>query len=34
MQCYEHGADNYIKKDLGAINRLIKEIVYKKDLVE
>lgn len=32
MHCYEHGADNYIKKDINAINKLIKELVYKKDL--
>ena len=34
MKCYEAGADNYIKKDLNAIKVLIKELVYKKDLVE
>ena len=26
--------DNYIKKDLNAIKVLIKELLYKKDLVE
>lgn len=32
LECYKNGVTNYIKKDFTAVNRLMKEIVYKKDL--
>ncbi len=34
LNCYENGADNYIKKDINSVNVLIKELMYKKDLLE
>lgn len=32
LECYNNGVTNYIKKDFTAIKRLMKEIVYKRDL--
>jgi DNA-binding NarL/FixJ family response regulator len=32
LDCYKEGVCNYIKKDNGSINKLIKELSYKKDL--
>ena len=33
MQCYEHGVDNFIKKNIDSIRVLMKELIYKRDLV-
>lgn len=30
--CYEAGAANFIRKDLNSIKRVVKELMYKKDL--
>lgn len=30
--CYDAGAANFIRKDLNSIKRLVKELMYKKDL--
>lgn len=34
MECYEHGVDNFIKKNIDAIRVLMKELIYKRDLVQ
>lgn len=34
LQCYEAGADNYIRKNIDAVKKLVQELVYKKDLAE
>lgn len=33
LECYKEGVSNFMKKDIGAIKKLVKELVYKKDLV-
>jgi len=32
LECYKEGVSNYIKKDIGSIKKLVKELIYKKDL--
>ena len=32
LECYKEGVSNYIKKDIGSVNKLIQELIYKKDL--